>query len=194
MALESPNILGAQHVSKVKAARHRPGSIQQPSNPSWQPDLDRSRSGRAQGPREATHMALIELNTNPTDRQLRQFAGLVLPLFALLVGAILWWRFGQTTAAWTVCVVAVVVGAAGVVYPALVRPVYLGWMYASYPIGWVIGHVVMGVVFFLVLTPIGLVMRFLGRDPLDRKFDESQASYWQRRDPPSDPSRYFRQF
>ena len=54
-------------------------------------------------------------------------------------------------------------------------------MYAAYPIGWVVGHVMIGVVFFTVVTPIGLLMRALGRDPLQRKFDASRTSYWEKR-------------
>jgi hypothetical protein len=71
--------------------------------------------------------------------------------------------------------------------------VFIGWMVAAYPIGWVLGHVMLGVVFFLVLTPIALVLRAAGRDPLQRRFDTASASYWQER-AASDRSRYFRQF
>ena len=110
-------------------------------------------------------MPLIELNVNPTDRQLRQFAGIVIPLLAVL------WRpcsGGELPAArrasGCLCPAVAPRGSLHLVVflrPALARPIYVGWMYAAYPIGWVIGHVVIGVVFFLVLTPIGLVMRAL---------------------------------
>ncbi|MHB8973539.1 MAG: SxtJ family membrane protein [Pirellulaceae bacterium] len=131
-------------------------------------------------------MPLIELNVNPTDRQLRQFAGLVIPLLAVLCATVLWWRSsGGTASVW----ILILLSAAGLfalggsLRPALARPIYVGWMYAAYPIGWVIGHVVIGVVFFLVLTPIALVMRACGRDPLQRKFDATRASYWEKRSP-----------
>ncbi len=139
-------------------------------------------------------MALIEINTNPTDRQLRQFAGVVLPLVGLVAAVILAWRLAHPTAAWIVAVIAAAICVAGLVRPAVVRPAYVGWIYAAYPVGWVIGHVVVGVIFFLVLTPIALVMRWLGREPLQRKFDVQRESYWEPRDMPSDRSRYFRQF
>ncbi len=139
-------------------------------------------------------MALIEVDTNPTDRTLRQFAGLALPVAGLIVAVVLGWRMGHPVAAAVVVVGVTLVAVWGLVHPALVRPLYVGWMYAAYPLGWVVGHLVIGVIFFLVLTPIGWGMRLWGRDPLHRKLEPQHETYWQRRDMPSDRSRYFRQF
>ena len=94
-----------------------------------------------------------------------------------------------------------VVGAIGVlgalaiwVAPTLGRRLYVGWMLAAAPVGWTISHLVLGAVFYLVLFPIGWVMRLVGRDPLHRTFDREARSYWIERDGRSEPARYFRQF
>ena len=42
----------------------------------------------------------------------------------------------------------------------------------------------MGVVFFVVVTPIGLVMKIMGKDLLNKKYDEKKISYWKKRDTP----------
>ena len=64
---------------------------------------------------------------------------------------------------------------------------------AAYPIGWVVSHVLMIAIWFLVLTPIGVFMRAAGRDPLARGFGRTAATYWVRRkDAP--PERYLRQY
>jgi hypothetical protein len=53
----------------------------------------------------------------------------------------------------------------------------------------------MGLMFFLVITPIGLVMRLTGKDFLARRFDRAATSYWVRRDPPGPaPETMQRQF
>jgi hypothetical protein len=78
--------------------------------------------------------------------------------------------------------------------PSLGKSIYLGWMGAAAPIGWTISHVVLGAVFYLVLFPIGLCMRLVGRDPMQRKLDRDAKSYWIERDRRIEPARYFRQF
>jgi len=67
-------------------------------------------------------------------------------------------------------------------------------MYATYPIAWMVSHLILGVAYYLVATPIGLAMRLFGRDPLRREFDKSAQSYWIARRPNRDNARYFRQF
>jgi hypothetical protein len=49
-------------------------------------------------------------------------------------------------------------------------------------------------VFYGVITPIGLAARLLGHDPMQRGFDRQARSYWLRRDRVTSPGRYFRQF
>lgn len=138
-------------------------------------------------------MAMIEINTNPSRGELRYF-GLLLAVFFGVVGAILAWRFQ----AWPVARGLWIGGAAaGVVYyaiPPIRRWMYVGWMYLAFPIGWVISHIMMAAIYYLVFTPIGLFMRLLGRDPLSRSFDESADTYWVEHQPDENPDRYFRQF
>ena len=57
--------------------------------------------------------------------------------------------------------------------PNVRRLLYLGWMRVFYPIGWVVSHLLLAIVYYLVLTPIGLVMRLFGGDPMHRGFDRS---------------------
>lgn len=52
---------------------------------------------------------------------------------------------------------------------------------------------VLGFLFFAAVTPMGLAMRALGKDPLRRRFDRAAATYWIRRDPPG-PGPMSRQF
>lgn len=139
-------------------------------------------------------MALLEINSNPTDRELRQFAGIWLPAFALLVGLLLWFRWPLPWAAVLVWAAAAVLGVGGVLKPRWIKPVFVGWMIAAFPIGWVISHVVVAFVFYLVLTPIGLAMRLCGYDPMHRKFDREAKTYWVQREKKRDRQSYFRQF
>ncbi len=78
--------------------------------------------------------------------------------------------------------------------PPIQRPFYSLWMTVVYPIGWVVSHLMMLIVFYLVITPVGLIMRLCGRDSMTRVFESSRTSYWIEHDPAGNIDRYFRQF
>jgi hypothetical protein len=67
-------------------------------------------------------------------------------------------------------------------------------MYAAFPIGFVISYVLMAIIYYLVVTSIGLIMRIFGRDSMYRRFDRDAATYWFERRAEQAQDRYFRQF
>ena len=71
---------------------------------------------------------------------------------------------------------------------------YATWMLMVLPLGWTVSHVLLGLVYFGVITPIGLGLRLLGRDLLGRRADPEASTYWQQRPPSADSRRYMRQF
>ena len=86
------------------------------------------------------------------------------------------------------------VSAVGVAFPAAIKPVYLLWMGASFPIGWTVSHILLGVTYFGLFTLVAVIFRLIGRDALARRFDRGAATYWVRRSAPADVARYFKQF
>ncbi len=135
-------------------------------------------------------MPLFQPKMNPSDRELRWFAGLWFPGFWGVVGLLLR-RHQQPGAAIVVCGLALILASAGLLVPATIRPIYRLMMRVTYPMGWVASHVIVGAVYFLVITPIGYLMR-LSHDPMRRKFEPSATSYWIDCEP-VDRDRYFRQ-
>jgi hypothetical protein len=74
----------------------------------------------------------------------------------------------------------------------LIKPTLLSglnrlWMKFGLLLGKIVSPIALGVLFYLVFTPIGLLMRLLGKDPLRLKFDRTGDSYWIRREPPGPP-------
>ena len=67
-------------------------------------------------------------------------------------------------------------------------------MTAVYPIGWIISHALLAMIYYLAITPIGVVMRLCGRDPLQRALDRSAKTYWTPHNVSEDTERYFQQF
>lgn len=127
-------------------------------------------------------MGMIEVNKNPSRKDLLVFSvllGVALAIFKL-------WMIAA--------IVAVVAVALSAILPGVMRYVYLGAIYVTLPIGWVVSHVIMAVVYFLVVTPIGWIMKLCGYDPMHRRIDPAATTYWTEHDPAGEPGRYFRQF
>jgi hypothetical protein len=139
-------------------------------------------------------MALLKLHTNPSDRELRQFAAIWMPAACGVIAWIAWSKFGGKWPAIGLLSVAAVLGVTGFFRPAIVRPVFVGWMYAAYPIGWTISHVILAIVYYLVMAPVGLILRTFFHDPMQRKFDPQAATYWREHEQRQNVSDYFRQF
>jgi hypothetical protein len=137
-------------------------------------------------------MALIAVNWNPSRTELRQFAGIWLGFFGL-VGYLARSQAGPSTASFAIWVVAAVVGGIGLLWPSMIRPLYVGWLTAAQPIGWAVSHLLLVFIFYGIIAPIGWLARCLKHDPMRRTFDRSASTYWEPHNPAGDPARYFRQ-
>jgi hypothetical protein len=69
------------------------------------------------------------------------------------------------------------VGPVGLVFPRLVRPIFVGWMIAAFPIGWTVGRISLALLFFIVFTPVSLLFRLRGRDALALR-RPARESHW----------------
>lgn len=79
----------------------------------------------------------------------------------------------------------------GTVAPVVLRPLYRLWMLFAVALGFVMTRVILTVFYYLVLTPVGLLFRVIGRDALNRRLDRQAESYWIEKEYPiQDRSRY----
>jgi hypothetical protein len=137
---------------------------------------------------------LVEVQWHPTPKQLRVFGagGLLASIIAALVLHFVW----AAAALWTI--LALVVGAAiclcSLISPAVTRILYVGLTLVAMPIGFVVSIVLLAAFYFLLLTPVALVFRLIGRDALCRRFDAAAESYWVPHKSSEDTERYFHQF
>ncbi len=135
---------------------------------------------------------MIAIQWNPSEKQLRQFAGVWFPAFCGLVG----WSIGHKTGHWSEVeigwVLAGLLSGGGLVLPALIRPIFVGLILLTFPIGWVVSHLLLGLIFYGVVTPIGLILRISGHDPLQLK-KPSGNSGWKTSVGKTDATRYLQQ-
>lgn len=135
------------------------------------------------------HVANDPLAT--TDRVLRQFAALWILFFGVIAG---WHGLVRERVAVALALAAlgILVGFLGLARPQAMRPIFTGLMAITFPIGWVVSHLVLALLFFGVFTPVALLFKLIRRDALGRR-RSGQSTYWARRPVASDVRAYFRQ-
>jgi hypothetical protein len=87
--------------------------------------------------------------------------------------------------------------AAGVLFylvPAIAKPFYVVWYALACCVGLVMGNVLMGLLFYVLVTGIGLVKRAFGSQPIRKTVDRDATTYWHNAPPAPDPKRYYSQF
>ena len=85
-------------------------------------------------------------------------------------------------------------GPLGLLWPRLIQPVYVGWMVLAFPIGWTVSQAMLVVMFYGLFTPIALLFRLIGRDPLHRVRRPGLETYWSPKPSSTDLRSYFKQF
>lgn len=145
---------------------------------------------------------LVHINWNPDDGTLRRFGFIALGGFGFLA-ACAWYErllfaFGLGEARLAVTVVLGALAAASALFslvaPRANRPIYVGLSVLTFPIGFVMSYVIMGLLFFGIFAPVGAILRLLGKDPMQRALRKDQKSYWSEARPPRPNESYFRQF
>ena len=64
-----------------------------------------------------------------------------------------------------------------IVQPLWLKVIYTPWMKIGHVLGWINTRLILGIIFYGMVTPMGIVMRLLGKDPMYRKYDKALASY-----------------
>lgn len=117
-----------------------------------------------------------ELIVVPDKKGLREFGLVTGGLVALLFGVVFPWLLEREWPVWPWIVFALV-GGAGLLIPASLKRVYYWWMRFALLLSKITTPIIMGLVYYLVVTPMGLVMTLFGHDAMNRRYDSEKESY-----------------
>ena len=98
---------------------------------------------------------------------------IIVALFALFFP----WIFDATSMPVWPWILAALLWVPALLIPSMLRPVYTTWMKIGHGIGWVNTRIILGVLFYVLVLPMGLIMRLFGKDPMARRLDKSASSY-----------------
>jgi len=107
--------------------------------------------------------------------------GMVFTFVFLVVGT--WIIFGGSSVGWYFLAGAIVFFVVAIIFPSLLGPFNRAWFKFGLLLGRLFNPVILGFVFFLVVTPMGIIRRLLGKDSLHLKPKPNLKSYWIDRNP-----------
>ena len=111
-----------------------------------------------------------------TIKELRHFGIISAVIITLIFGTLMPWLKGHHPPAWPFILAGIFL-ATGLVLPSLLAPVLRVWLKFGHVMGYINTRLILTLVFFLIFTPCGMIMKMIGRDILDRKFDRNLKSY-----------------
>jgi len=115
----------------------------------------------------------------PTKRELRIFAVTMFICLGTIGGFLFWKKNEYALIPWVIALILLILG---FLAPHRIRAVYKGWMALSLLLGFLTSHIILAIMYYIVFTSIGFTLRFLGKDPLNKKVVLNEKSYWVKRD------------
>ncbi|NND69354.1 MAG: sxtJ [Halioglobus sp.] len=115
------------------------------------------------------------VRTDMTPRELRNFGLVTAVMLVLFFDILIPWIWGIALPVWPLIAASVLVLMALLV-PKALGPVYIVWMKFANVLGWVNTRIILGLIFYVIFMPVGLVVRALS-DPMRRKSDDGANSY-----------------
>jgi len=113
---------------------------------------------------------------NPGTQELRKFGLVTGAIVAVLFGLFLPWVFNYPWPLWPW----IVTGIScfwGMVHPDSLFVVFRPWMKFGHVAGWINTRIILGIMFYAVFFPAGVLMRLVAKDPMARKLDSAAKSY-----------------
>ena len=118
------------------------------------------------------------MNISPlNNKELRKFGLTTGAILVVLFAFIFPWIFDFTAMPTWPWIVAGCLWVPALFIPNALRPVYTTWMKIGHVLGWINTRIILGVIFYMLILPMGLVMRLFGKDPMARKVNKSASSY-----------------
>jgi hypothetical protein len=108
-----------------------------------------------------------------SNQELRNFGFILGAFVAVLFGLFLPWLFAHSIPLWP-WVVSAILSFTSLIQPSLLILVYKGWMSVGKVLGWINTRIILGVIFYVLLLPIGLFIRLFGKDPMERKLNRGE--------------------
>ena len=115
-------------------------------------------------------------NKNLNKKSLREFGLITGGILVGIFGLLLPWLLEHEFPVWP-WIIAGVLWVLAILLPMSLDPVYRAWMKIGLVLAWINTRIILGIMFYLIFLPVGLVLRLAGKDAMNRKLSKTQDTY-----------------
>ena len=119
---------------------------------------------------------LEEIKNIKSDKSALRTFGITVGLILMIIAGFLFWKGKEIF--YIFFTLGVALCFLGFTIPYFLKPIYWIWMIFATILGWVMTRVILSLLFYVILTPIGLIARLFGKQFVELRWDKSQESYW----------------
>ena len=114
-------------------------------------------------------------NIKSEKSDLRNF-GITIGIILLIISGFLFWKEKETFQIFLA--IGIILCLTAIALPPVLKPVYWMWMIFGVILGWIMTRVILSLLFYLIISPIGLTLRFFGKQFLELRWEKSKESCW----------------
>ena len=114
-------------------------------------------------------------NIKSEKSDLRNF-GIIVGIILLIISGFLFWKEKESFQIFLA--IGITLFLTSITIPVILKPVYLIWMIFATILGWTMTRVILSLLFYFIITPIGLILKLFGKKFLELQWDKSKESYW----------------
>ena len=114
-------------------------------------------------------------NIRTDNKAIRDF-GILIGFILLIIAGALFYK--ETESYKLIILLGILFIGLGLGMPIILKSFYLVWMIFATILGWIMTRVILSLLFYIIVTPIGLIPRFFGKQFLELRWDKSKESYW----------------
>ncbi len=119
---------------------------------------------------------LEEIKNIKSEKSDLQKFGITIGVILLIIAGFLFWKEKESFQ--ILLIIGVTFCILGIAIPFILKPIYWVWMIFATILGWIMTRVILSLLFYIIFTPIGLILRFFGKQFLELRWDKSKESYW----------------
>ena len=122
---------------------------------------------------------------------LRKF-GITAGFILLIIAGLLFWKENESFHVFLT--IGIILCSLSIALPIILKPIFWIWMICAIVIQWIITRIILSLIYYLIITPVGLIGRLLGKQFLELKWNSNNSTYWNYRLNKSEVGNYKKQF